>query len=197
MLNINFSLEKDFGELNEKKLNRLIDASADLNLIQMQQIDDHSYVFAFEQGGIILKSDTKEIICALRSSSDLSIMFERFTQFFEVLDLDLYGNLNFNIQGQEEYSTSIALASQHLLNIEDDTLGIGLRLLKDTSTEFPKEFRIEPKIDDFNSLFLLALQNSTKAIDISETIVENDLSNLIDTLNKYKKIYLEKGGIFA
>lgn len=195
MLNINFSLEKDFGELTEKKINRLIEALTDL--IQMQQIDSYSFVFAFEQGGIILKSDTKEIICALRDADDLSTMFERYKMTFDVLDLELNGNLVFNLQGVEEYDTSIATASQNILGIQDETLGVGLRLLLDTFSDFPKEFRIEPKIDDFNALYLLALQNSIKAIDITEELIENDLDNLISTLDKYKKIFLEKGGIFA
>lgn len=195
MLNINFSLVKDFGELTEKKITRLIESFTDL--IQVQQVDSHSFIFAYEQGGIILKSDTKEIICALQDTKDLSIMFERYKKIFDALDLELNGNLLFNLQGVENYDTSIAIASQNILDIKEETLGVGLRLLLDTFSDFPKEFRVEPKIDDFNALYLSALQNSVKAIDITEDLIENDLNNLISTLDKYKIIFLEKGGIFA
>lgn len=191
-MNITISINKDFGELTDKKIERL--ASNLPKIASTQNIDSQIALFHFESHTIILNRPSEAVAVSFSDINNLKLSFEDFKKLLELLDLDMVGRSNIAIEDIENLGYSVAESSLNILGLKDETDGVGFRFLVDTFTENPKEFRIEPRIDDFNKIYISSSQSQNEVSELTIDFVKESLDFLLAKINVYKKLYLEKGG---
>lgn len=192
-MNITISINKEFGELTDKKIERI--SSKLPKLINTQNINSQVAVFQFEDHALILNRANNEVAVAFGSMDTFDASFDEMITLLDLLDLDNVGRNNILIEDIEDMPYSVADASLVTLGLTDETEGVGLRFLVDTFGENPKEFKIEPRIDDFNKLYVSSNQTQVNTTELTKDFVYNSLNYLLTKSEEYKKIYLEKGGI--
>lgn len=137
-----------------------------------------------------------EIAVAFSSKGLVNVSFKKLTILLDLLDLDNYGRTNISIEDIIDQEFSVAEKSLDRLGINDSEIdGVGLRILVDTFGDNPKEFKIEPRIDDFNKLYIFCNQSQTKVAELTEEFIDDSVKYLLDKSDEYKTFYLEKGGI--
>lgn len=192
-MNITISINKDFGELTDKKIDRLV---SNLNgIVNSQNIDSQIALFQFDNHVLVLNKPNNEIAISFGTLENLEKAFEDLIILLGLLDLDNIGRNNISIEDIQETSFSVAEASKKKLFLDDESDGVGLRILIDTFSDFPKEIRIEPRIDDFKKIYISCTQASNEISELTEEFIRESASYLLDKAKEYKKMYLEKGGI--
>lgn len=191
-MNITVSINKEFGELTDKKIERIASNFPELN--NVQNMDSQIVFFQMENQALILNKVNNEIAVAFPSDSILETSVANLLKLLDLLDLDNEGICNITIENVEESGFSVANASKNLLGLNDETDGVGLRLLIDTFSDYPKEIKVEPRIDDFEKLYVSCVQTQKVSSELTKEFVENSVEYLLEKLEQYKKIYLEKGG---
>ncbi|HGD7260351.1 TPA: hypothetical protein ACI6O3_002750, partial [Enterococcus faecium] len=192
--NITISINKEFGELTEKKINRIAQSFNDI--VNVQNIDSQIAFFQFSDHALVLNRPNNEIAVAFSSKGLVNVSFKKLTILLDLLDLDNYGRTNISIEDIIDQEFSVAEKSLDRLGINDSEIdGVGLRILVDTFGDNPKEFKIEPRIDDFNKLYIFCNQSQTKVAELTEEFIDDSVKYLLDKSDEYKTFYLEKGGI--
>ncbi|MEX1551778.1 hypothetical protein [Enterococcus sp. C50] len=193
-MNITVSINKEFGELTEKKINRITKNFNDV--VNVQNIDSQIALFQFSDHALILNRPNNEIAVAFPSTDLISTSFVKLTTLLDLLDLDNTGKTNISIEDIVDLEYSVADVSLGKLGINDnETDGVGFRFLVDTFGDNPKEFKIEPRIDDFNKLYIFCNQSQINIAELTEEFILNSVRYLLDKTDEYKQFYLEKGGI--
>lgn len=193
-MNITISINKEFGELTEKKINRIAQSFNDI--VNVQNIDSQIAFFQFSDHALVLNRPNNEIAVAFSSKGQVNVSFKKLTILLDLLDLDNYGRTNISIEDVIDQEFSVAEKSLDRLGINDSEIdGVGLRILVDTFGDNPKEFKIEPRIDDFNKLYIFCNQSQTKVAELTEEFIDDSVKYLLDKSDEYKTFYLEKGGI--
>ncbi|HCB28738.1 MULTISPECIES: hypothetical protein [Enterococcus] len=193
-MNITISINKEFGELTEKKINRIAQSFNDI--VNVQNIDSQIAFFQFSDHALVLNRPNNEIAVAFSSKGLVNVSFKKLTILLDLLDLDNYGRTNISIEDIIDQEFSVAEKSLDRLGINDSEIdGVGLRILVDTFGDNPKEFKIEPRIDDFNKLYIFCNQSQTKVAELTEEFIDDSVKYLLDKSDEYKTFYLEKGGI--
>lgn len=193
-MNITISINKEFGELTEKKINRIAQSFNDI--VNVQNIDSQIAFFQFSDHALVLNRPNNEIAVAFSSKGLVNVSFKKLTILLDLLDLDNYGRTNISIEDIIDQEFSVAEKSLDRLGINDSEIdGVGLRILVDTFGDNPKEFKIEPRIDDFSKLYVFCNQSQTKVAELTEEFIDDSVKYLLDKSDEYKTFYLEKGGI--
>lgn len=193
-MNITISINKEFGELTEKKINRVTKNFDDV--VNVQNIDSQIALFQFNDHALILNRPNNEIAVAIPSIDLINTSFVKLTTLLDLLDLDNTGKTNISIEDIVDLEYSVADVSLEKLGINDnETDGVGFRFLVDTFGDNPKEFKIEPRIDDFNKLYIFCNQSQINITELTEEFILNSVRYLLDKTDEYKRFYLEKGGI--
>lgn len=192
-MNITISINKEFGELTGKKINRIAESFTDV--VNVQNIDSQIAFFQFSDHALVLNYPNNEIAVAFPSRELVNESFMKLISLLDLLDLDNLGRTNITIEDIVDLEFSVAEKSLARLGLNDSgTDGVGLRFLVDTFTDNPKEFKIEPRIDDFNKLYIFCNQSQTNITELTEDFIIDSVQFLLDKADEYKEFYLEKGG---
>ena len=164
--------------------------------MNVQNIDSQIALFQFNDHALILNRPNNEIAVAIPSIDLINTSFVKLTTLLDLLDLDNTGKTNISIEDIVDLEYSVADVSLEKLGINDnETDGVGFRFLVDTFGDNPKEFKIEPRIDDFNKLYIFCNQSQINITELTEEFILNSVRYLLDKTDEYKRFYLEKGGI--
>ena len=194
-MNISFSINKDFGELTDKKIER-ISSSFGEQLQSTQNIENQVAIFNFNDGAaLVLNKHNNEVASVFQYLESLTEQFERFISILGLLDLDNIGLSQITIENVEDYDFSIAESTKEIMNLTDEADGVGFRYLIDSFTDAPKEIKIEPKIDDFNKLYISCAQGQRVEHELTKEFLEKSITYLLDKTEEYKQSFLEKGGL--
>ncbi|HAP8715899.1 TPA: hypothetical protein IV233_002969, partial [Enterococcus faecium] len=130
-MNITISINKEFGELTEKKINRIAQSFNDI--VNVQNIDSQIAFFQFSDHALVLNRPNNEIAVAFSSKGLVNVSFKKLTILLDLLDLDNYGRTNISIEDIIDQEFSVAEKSLDRLGINDSEIdGVGLRILVDT-----------------------------------------------------------------
>ncbi|HFU6016464.1 TPA: hypothetical protein ACH6LP_002981, partial [Enterococcus faecium] len=95
-MNITISINKEFGELTEKKINRIAQSFNDI--VNVQNIDSQIAFFQFSDHALVLNRPNNEIAVAFSSKGLVNVSFKKLTILLDLLDLDNYGRTNISIE---------------------------------------------------------------------------------------------------
>lgn len=193
-MNITISINKEFGELTDRKIDRI--ASNFLNdVVNSQNIDSQIALFQFSNHALVLNKPNNEIAVSFGTLDDLKEAFDNFVKILELLDLDNVGRNRITIEDIQEKDFSVAKVSKRKINIDDESDGVGLRFLIDTFGDLPKEIKIEPRIDDFNKIYIYCTQVQNTISELTVEFIEKSVSYLLSKATEYTGVYLENGDI--
>lgn len=188
-----FILRKDFGELTEKKVGRLISVLKGINSYEVTE--NGILIMPSDIGTLLLNYPQKEIGFTSPSIENLELLYKELEKILNLFDLDFNGEYLITIERIESCNKPVGKASKVFLDHDESINGIGLRILLDMKTDQPKELRIEPNIENFEDLYLFASSQTSSLDEMTFEYISTAITELNDVLISYKNKFLKKGGI--
>lgn len=194
---LNISIQKQFGELSEKKISRIKSKLIDVIGVQSMKLFT---AFDFEKYTIILDSNAQLVVYIPKFNTldelDLTSASSDIGKIIDLLELDMKGKVQFTFDFLEKVPFSIQEMSKTIFGdfmFEKDAIGAGIRVIK-SSDDGMSEVRIEPSVEFNDSLFLFSQFSVNKDVLITDKFIKDTTNGMLDSLNKYRDKFLEKGG---